>query len=182
MKYFIVLLLLIILPGCNDNPGDPVYNSLYFPLSVGNKWEYTGSVDMTIEVVSFTPIKGRFYHTLVRYFPEASDTMHLRYDRNDRLMICFEEEEYLFIDFTLPEGSTWDTYYSYYGVLRGKNLNSIVQAGIFNGVTEILFENYLFSDIYELNRYAPGVGMVSSLGFRRHFELRSAVINGISYP
>jgi hypothetical protein len=97
-------------------------------------------------------------------------------------MIYFEEIEYLFIDFTLPEGGRWNSYYSYYGLIRGKNLNSTVQAGIFSNVIEILFENTSISDIYELNRYAPGVGMISSAGFRRNFELRSAFVDGKSYP
>jgi hypothetical protein len=97
-------------------------------------------------------------------------------------MINFEGKEYLFIDFNIPERSRWNSYYSYYGLIRGKNLNSTVQAGIFSNVIEILFENIAISDIYELNRYAPGADMILSTGFRRNFELRSAFVDGKSYP
>lgn len=137
---------------------------------------------MTLRVESAIKINEEFYYLIVRYFPESSDTMRLRYENNDRLMIWFEGKEYLYIDFTLPEGSKWNTYYNFYGEIRVKGLNSTVPAGIFSNVTEVLFDNTLISDVYEFNRYAPGVGMISSSGFRRNFNLVQARVNGNVYP
>jgi hypothetical protein len=183
MKYLFGIVVLFMFAGCGDNPVDPVpYNSVYFPLELGNRWNYSGSVDMRVEVSSIEPYGGKNYFAVVRHFPGASDTLLLRYERDDRLMIFFDGEELLYVDFSLPVGSTWDTYFYYTCTMRGKDLNSTVPAGIFDGVTEVLFENTLISDVDELNRYAPGVGLISIFSFRRNFVLESAFVNGINYP
>ncbi len=182
MKYAISLILLFTALSCSNNPADPEYNSEFLPLREGNWWKYKGSLDMTVNVESVVKINGEFYYLIVRSFPESSDTLRLRYKFNDRLMIWFEDKEYLYIDFSLPEGSKWNSFYNFYGEIRAKGLNSTVPAGIFSNVTEVLFENTLISDVYEFNRYAPGVGMISSSGFRRNFSLVQAQVNGNIYP
>jgi hypothetical protein len=182
MKYILALSLALILAGCRDNPSDPVYNSVYFPLRSGNNWNYSGTGDMRIEIESLVVLRGVYYFRTVRTFSEASDTLFLRYRSNDQLMIYFEGDEYLYIDFSLPAGSTWDSYYFFYGQMRRRDLNTTVSAGIFSNVIEVLFENTRVSDVFEMNQYAPGVGMISSAGFRRYFELHSAFVNGVNFP
>jgi len=137
---------------------------------------------MNIFVSSREVINDVGYYIIIRSFPSSADTLRLRYEKNDRLLILFEGEEFLYIDFSLPPGSTWNTYYNFYAEIRNKGLNYTVPAGIFSNVTEILFENTLISDVYEFNKYAPGVGMISSSGFRRNFNLASAQVNGKIYP
>jgi hypothetical protein len=182
MKYLAGILLLILPISCSENPAGPIYNSEFFPLEIGNRWEYTGGVEMTIEVKEFSLVDNKGYYILVRSFPMASDTLLLRYERDDRLMIYFEGDEYLYLDFSLPAGSRWNSYYHFFAEIRAVGLTDTVPAGTFNNITEVLFENTLISDVYEFNRYAPGVGMVFSGGFRRFFELKSALVNGIEYP
>lgn len=182
MKYLISLLFVFTALTCSDNPVAPETGSEFFPLNVGNWWRYTGTLDMIIRVEDKVKINNNFYYLLIKTYPESSDTMRLRYDNRERLMIWFDGQEYLYIDFSLPEGSRWNSYYNFYGQIRNKGLNSTVPAGIFSNVTEILFDNTLISDVYEFNRYAPGAGMISSSGFRRNFYLTQAQVNGNIYP
>jgi hypothetical protein len=182
VKYVIGTFFLLFFYSCADDPSGPEYKSEYYPLSIGNKWSYTGFVEMEIEISELRWVNNLPYFVLVRTFPAAADTLLLRYVSDNRLVILFEEKEYLYIDFTFPKGSKWDSYYNFYGEIRETGLQATVPAGTFSGVTEVLFENTLISDVYEFNRYAPGVGLISSHGFRRSFELKSAFVNGKNYP
>jgi len=181
MKYFYALVLLFLHLSCS-NTTEPVYNSVFFPLQTGNQWEYSGSQNFKIEVKNLVNLNNKFYYLVVKSFPASADTMKLRFESQERLLINFRGEDYLYIDFNLSKGNRWNTYSDFYGEIRDKGLNQAVPAGLFNNVTEVLFDNTVISDVHEFNRYAPEVGMISTSGFRRYYELVSARVNGKSYP
>ncbi|GAB4286053.1 MAG: hypothetical protein Kow0098_00760 [Ignavibacteriaceae bacterium] len=159
------------------------YESEFFPTKVGNKWIYDNQgVEWNIETTGKTIIKGLSYYIFVSTYENIPDTNYYRISNDGKVIINIDGEDYTFIDFNAPIGEEWQMYYDFYGIVRQLDLQTTVPAGTFSGVTEIFIDNTKFSDVYEFNKYAPGVGLIESVGFRRFSYLQSAVVNGIVYP
>ncbi len=181
-----ILLLLVIFTAFNCSKEvitEPEYSQDYFPLSVGNKWIFkSGEIEWSIEVMGRKLISSHNYFIVVRTYENIPDTGYYRINGLRQILVNFEGTDYLFIDFMKTPGETWDTFGTMFAKVRNLNLIVTVPAGTFNDVTEIYFDNYELSDLYEHNYYAPGIGLIRSVGFRRVSELISAFVNGVNIP
>lgn len=174
--------------SCNyeSSPVFPVYTSEYFPLQIGNKWTYKWLLDdqlWTNEVTGTKIIDEHLYFICVRSYNDGFiDTSYYRVDNNNVVIINFLNQDYIYIDFERPIREEWPSYADFFGYIRRKGLSFSVDAGTFNDVIEVFWDNTTVSDLYEFNHYAPNVGLIESFGFRRASVLVSAVVNGVSYP
>lgn len=162
---------------------EPEFSQDYFPLAVGNKWIFkSGEIEWTIEVMGRKIISNHNYFVVVRIYEDIPDTNYYRVNELKQILVNYEGKDYLFIDFQKTPGDTWDVFGTTFARVRNLNLTVTVPAGKFHDVTEIYFDNYELSDLYEHNYYAPGIGLIRSVGFRRLSELISAFVNGINIP
>jgi hypothetical protein len=183
----ICILPIIFLNSCDEesSPFFPALQSEYFPLQVGNRWTYKWLLDdqqWTAEVKGTRIIGPHLYFVYARSYPDGFvDTSYFRVDSNNVIIINYLNEDYIYIDFERPIREEWQSYPDFFGYVRRRNLTVTVDAGTFNNVTEVFFDNTVVSDLYEFNHYAPDVGLVESFGFRRASILVSAFVNGIFY-
>jgi hypothetical protein len=164
----------------------PVLTGEYFPLQVGNRWTFHSSFDNNswIYEITDTIVFGEHvYFERVRTFSDGSkDTNYFRIDEDNVVLIYYEGADYIYIDFEKPVEEEWNSYGDFYGFIKQKNISTQVEAGSFNNVIEVFMDNRSISDVYEFNRFAPGVGLVESIRFRFSLTLSSARVNGINYP
>jgi hypothetical protein len=190
MKRILMLSILpvIFISSCKEEsePFSPVLTSEYFPLQVGNKWTYKwllNDLEWTGEVTGTSIIGSQKYFVYVRTYPDNFiDTSYFRVDNNNVIIINFLNEDYIYIDFERTIREEWQSYPDFFGYVRRRNLTVTVDAGTFDNVIEVFFDNTVVSDLYEFNRYAPDIGLIESYGFRRASILVNAIVNGISYP
>lgn len=187
-SFFAVIIIVCFNISCNkeNNLLFPLFTSEYFPLQVGNKWTFESSFDNNIWVYEITDTKvfdEHVYFERVLTFSDGTNMKdYFRVTENNIVLIYFEGRDYIYINFEGPIGEVWDSFGQNFGYVRQRNLSAQVDAGTFNDVLEIFFDNRAISDVYEFNHYAPGVGLVESIRFRFILSLTSARVNGINYP
>lgn len=93
----------------------------YFPLQVGNWWEYEQFVELAPQgvlrrtvVIGSKTVQGNEYSILVRHFGAAKDTLLVRSYEQQVLVHTTESEygdgEFPWLDFSRPEGTHWDAW------------------------------------------------------------------------
>lgn len=154
----------------------------YFPMQVGNSWTYSfNDAEWNVQITATKIMGGNLYFLFVRNFGGEIDTTYFRKVENV-IYINYLGADYIYIDFNKATGEEWQSYENFYVKINKMNMNVEVAAGNFNNVIEILLENSSVSDLFEFNRYAPNIGLIESIGFRRKSELKFAFVNGILYP
>jgi len=183
LQFTLCSVILVLFSCSEDSPLFPEFTTDYFPTAVGNKWVYNnGTLDWTIEIEATKIIDKKTYYVFVRNYDGARDTNFYRVAENNLVFVWFDDKDYTYINFDAPINQQWQFHSGYYGFVRERNLTDTVTAGSFTDVTEILIANHIISDVFEYNCYAPGVGLISTGGWRRYSELKSATVNGITYP
>ncbi|RPI65131.1 MAG: hypothetical protein EHM47_19060 [Ignavibacteriales bacterium] len=164
----------------------PVLASAYFPLQVGNTWTFLATSDSSKWIYEITDTKDFnehvYFERVLTFSDGTKDTEYFRITENDVVLLNYDGKDYIYIDFEKPLEIEWNSYGNYYGFIKERNLSVQVAAGNFNKVTEVYFSNRNVSDIFQFNRYAPGVGLVESIRFRFGLKLINARVNGIDYP
>ncbi|HEX9652448.1 MAG TPA: hypothetical protein VGA99_01955 [bacterium] len=138
--------------------------SLYFPVNVGDEWNYQNfekGFEWSIKVVGIKNIADRNYFVFVRSLGKSSyrDTSYYRVE-GSKVLIHYFGQDYLLVDFNRDPAGTWDSY----GVIKaamlhaGSRVSSPV--GVFNGVYEVRFEIPGSAGSERVCKYAPGVGLV----------------------
>ena len=187
-KLLILILMVLIVSSCKreETSLEPDNTIDYFPLQVGNKWVFVSSLDSSIwkyEITDTKIISEHIYFERVLTFSDGTNiTDYFRVEKNNVVLINFNGADYTYIDFEKPIGEIWNSYESQYGYINKRNISTQVGAGNFNNVVEVFMDNRSISDIYEFNRYAPGIGSVESMRFGFTLTLNNATINGINYP
>lgn len=179
---FLFITFLILAAGCEDDQkrgGAEVF----FPLNQGDKWVFNdGGQDWTLETGGIHRLGGTDYTAMVRVYQRSSDTSYFRTDGADRVFIYWEGKEYLYIDFARSTGDIWSTYNDFTGAIEEKGKILSLPAGTFDNVTQVIFNNSAIQDAYEFRDFAAGAGLVQITAFRRVSKLKSANVNGITYP
>ena len=158
-------------------------NVSYFPMQVGNKWVYeSSSLDMTVEITGLIIHNIYAYYEFIKTYDGEVDTVLCRASQYEKVFIFFGNSDELLIDFQRAEGETWQSFDHFYAKVNRRGLSVQTTAGNFENVIEIFSDNTQSSDLYEFNRYAPEVGLVETIGFRRMFKLKRAYVNGVNYP
>lgn len=187
-KLIIVIISFLFINSCSREnlPLVPEQNEDYFPLQLGNKWTFKSSQDSIILVYEITDTKifnEHVYFERVRTFSDGTnDTSYFRTAEDNVVLIYYEGNDYIYIDFEKPLEEEWNSYNDFYGYIKQRNISLQVEAGNFNNVTEIYMNNRTISDASEITRFAPGVGFVETIKFRFNLTLSSAIVNGVSYP
>jgi hypothetical protein len=181
----LLLILLLVFISCEHdrieilNPA----SVSYFPMQLGNKWIYeSDNLDLTIEIISIKIHHAYAYYEFLKTYDGEMDTMFCKAMADEKVFIFFDGNDELLIDFQSPEGETWQSYGNFIAKVNRIGLNVQTPAGNFENVIEIFSDNTQSSDLYEFNKYAPGVGLVETIGFRRALRLKNAYVNGITYP
>ncbi len=185
IKRKLILLTAFLFSSCFDDKIEPVtsYDVNYFPMQVGNRWIYqSDSLDLVIEISKMKLLNSNFYFEFLKTYDGEVDTMLFRGGSNEKIFVFVFNNDEIFIDFNSPEGQIWDSFGDFYSKVNRRGLNIQTPAGNFENVIEIFTDNYQLSDLYEFNKYAACVGLVETIGFRRIFRLKSAFVNGITYP
>jgi hypothetical protein len=181
----ILLLVLLLITSCVDertgivNPDEVSY----FPMQVGNRWIYeSDSLDLTIEITGIKILNAFAYFEFIKTYDGEMDTMFCKAMSDERIYIFFNGTDELLIDFQSPEGEIWQSFGEFFSKVNRRELSVQTTAGNFENVIEIFTDNTQLSDLYEFNKYAPEVGLIETIGFRRMFRLKSARVNGVTYP
>ena len=129
----IIIILLIVINSCNDNPTGPDTANTYFPLTKGNTWYYRDyrapynsdtikftnpdkEYDIIYKVIGEENINGKEYSIIEeRYFLKESRPLDTAYYRTEgenlyRLIRDWTTHEYrggLYAKFTVSEGNTF---------------------------------------------------------------------------
>jgi hypothetical protein len=184
----VAIIISIYFLSCNKENSfvSPFLTAEFFPLQVGNKWVYNCSLDSSewsFEITRTKIIGEHVYFEQVRNYSGGNkDTNYFRIAENNVVLIYFEGEDHIYVDFEKPLNEVWNSYASFYGYIRQRNISDDVEAGRFSGVTEVFIDNRSISDVYEFSRYASDVGMISSSKFRFELSLKQALVNGVSFP
>jgi hypothetical protein len=187
-KLLLVIISVLSFNSCSreNSPLIPVLTPEYFPLQVGNRWTFKSSLDSSVQIYEITDTKvfgEHDYFERVRTFSDGTkDTNYFRIDEDNIVLIYYEGDDYIYIDFEKPLEEEWNSFGDFYGYIKQRNISIQVEAGSFNNVIEVYMDNRSVSDAYEFSRYAPGVGLVESIRFRFSLTLSSARVNGINYP
>jgi len=189
MKKLLILIISVLsFISCNreNSPLMPVLTLEYFPLQVGNIWTFKNSSDSTVLIYEITDTKvfgEHVYFERVRTFSDGTkDTNYFRIAEDKVVLIYYEGNDYIYIDFERPVEEEWNSYAGYYGFIKQRDISIQVEAGSFNNIIEVFMDNRSVSDVSEFNRYAPEVGLVESTRFRFSLTLSSARVNGVNYP
>lgn len=180
-----ILFAVLLFSGCYEDRIEPIisYSANYFPMQTGNWWIYqTDSLDLTVEITRIKVFNSNYWYEIIKTFDGEVDTMFCKAGSNEKVFIFFDNRDELFLDFDRPDGQIWESFGNFYSKINRRGLNIQTPAGNFENVIEIFTDNYHLSDLYEFNKYAPGVGLVETIGFRRIFRLKNAFVNGITYP
>jgi len=164
----------------------PEETSEFFPLQVGNRWEYISSLDSSIWKYEITDTKvfnqHVYFERVLTFSDGTKETEYFRVTDSNVVLIYYEGEDYIYIDFNRAIGEEWNSYDDFFGFIRQRNITTTVEAGTFTNVTEVFMDNRSYADIFSFNRYSPGVGLIEVFRFRFNLSLVNATVNGINYP
>ena len=165
--------------------GQPANPDLYFPLSVGNHWSYSGGRTQ-VTVTSTITIDDKQYFIL-ESATLGDDTLTI----NDDYSIARYNsgDEFTIYDFTIPDTSSYTVPYVF-PTERGESwarehpvtarypMTYRVPVGEFTDVVKLVFcPCGADGDINLL--FAPGVGMIAmEFGWGRPSKLEEAIVNG----
>ncbi|MEK6883683.1 MAG: BsuPI-related putative proteinase inhibitor, partial [Nanoarchaeota archaeon] len=167
----------------------------YFPMQVGNKWNYNLKwdldVDWEIEITGIENIADTPYFTFDNY-----SFVHSRYelnkfrrDENGNILTRQNGIENVLYKFPAPEDSTWNFRDWLARKERTDNIlyNGVtVPAGTFENLITISFTRDAPDASYIAEQFAPNVGLVrrisDSIAGPRIMELQGAFVNGKYIP
>jgi len=181
VSFLVNLLALVLLlggKGCDKSPTkSPSPNAPYFPLAVGNVWQYT-QVEIgnsTVSILDTHMVEDTIYYRRITYYPKRDDTTaNQLYRMQDSLVYRrIDDTEYLYLNFTKPLGVPWQQRpYDRLAHIESRDLEWEVPAGTFNGCVQVVSAGELDSTV---TIYAPNVGRIYSHSFYK----KGAVIGGI---
>ena len=175
----IFFIIIILFSGCHKDtdPLSPTMVNLkasYYPLKVGNVWNYTGAIDTII--TSTYKVKAEIEIDYTKYYlvkMSYRDDLILRNDALGRIWRHIDGKDYLWFDFTLPDGSTY--LYSYipefhppypYVVTVRKGFTVYTRLGTFYNCIKLSF---FIPQARDDNKYtymfAQGVGIIKKSGY-----------------
>lgn len=191
-KAFIFFISLPFIVSCKkDNPA-PAYSSDYFPLNVGDKWEYRF---YTKEVTKLKTINNKeYYEVLFNQHQYNSDTIiytsyeYIRKTADGKVYELSQDQkdELLIYDFTVRVNQSW-TYNDGAGGWKVTNADDKKVVTINDNVIENCIEyNYDIVEMVDDEHMivlAPGIGQIVSQSFAWGLgdTLRNAHINGVEY-
>lgn len=193
-KLLAILFIFIAIVSCDKDPNvdkiPPSFND-YFPLQIGNTWEYKNhirkvGVRSTINNKEYTLITSEIFRADTLY-----DTREDFYRvKNGKVYKLYtdQSDEYLFADFTLSEGETWN--YTKQN-MNGDQWNVTVQEAIDFSFGNIVLQNCKpfchdvpgWADEEQVFVFAPGIGEINnnSPAWGMGDTIQKAKINGIEY-
>ena len=174
-----------------SNPPEPTQTeelSHFFPMQVGNRWVYTTDYTFTqfeqyMEIIGTESIGTNEYFAWERRFSSGTyvERRSYRAGPGKTIYINYFGREFLYIDFQRPPGEQWNSYAGFVGVVQRKNFECSTPGRSFRKCIEIFFDDPgVDSERWET--YAPGIGLVLLRTVDGISELKSARVNGISYP
>jgi hypothetical protein len=188
----IILLFGLIVSCDTDTKYLPELGDDYFPLGVGDIWEYE---NQTRKVIGTESINGKEYKRVeVKYYRAdtiySTHEMYYRKKNGIKIYKVNHEKtgEFLFADFSREDGESW-TYPANIG--DDDNWNVTVRTDIDFDFGDLVLKNCKsfyydvpnWADEEHVIIFAPGIGEISnvSLGWGLGDTLRKATINGIQY-
>lgn len=194
MRLFAILLFLGVFTSCdtetcNDLPESSID---YFPLTIGDKWEYR---DHTREVTGIETINGIEYK-LVEIKTYRADTLYSTHQTYFRLesggkvykVNNNKTGEFLFVNFSLTEGESWE-YDSHLG--NGDKWNVLVRPEVtfdfgnqkLDNCKPFFYDVPGWADEEQVYIFAKGIGEINnySPAWGGSDTLQQAVINSIEF-
>jgi len=131
----------------------------YFPMEVGNKWEYGNTFSMSI--YSTTKCGEYLYYIYGNNSLNYADT--LRMDNSGRIWEYIDGKDYLKFDFSAKHGSKYEynPYSNSETVTVTKNITVETEAGRFGNCISFYFDVPSSMDEESLYIFARGVGIIN---------------------
>jgi len=191
----IILILIVYLISCKQdkNPIISSPDSEYFPISVGNIWYYDSPTPQS-DPWAMKTIRNHLMKNNTVYFSwtygEGVDVIdYIRSDNLGNILKLYNNNEYLWFDFTQDSGSTylyeypesWGNNTYFYIVTVLKNIKVETPAGVFDNCIVLNFNIPEVKDEDITYTFAPNIGLVrlTNNGWSSK-KLTSAIIDGSS--
>ncbi len=171
INIFLVSLLLLTLNGCDSNINGPNINESlgYFPLKVGNQWEfyhaYNDSITIEHKIVEEISIDGKKY--FIRDQQSYRDTLLLDDDIIWRRNGGVDQK---WIDFNKKDGETYQL--GEYVISVKTNIEVTTKAGTFKNCIRFFFDIPGAVDDEISYTFAKGVGVVEINGAWVYYLLK----------
>ncbi len=182
-QIIILMITAVCFISCNDGSENKLSVADYFPLRIDNNWTYSdGYNEWTAEVSAYKNFDGIAYAEVVRTYQQSSDTIYYRAEGDDKVYVYHQGEEFLFIDFEISKDDSWETANGFTAKISSIGGTFSSPAGKFKDVVEVYSNNKQIADAFEIFKYAPGVGLIETTGFRKNSVLIKALVNNVNYP
>ncbi|WP_235298777.1 hypothetical protein [Portibacter marinus] len=172
---------LIILISCTKEIDEAAAD--YFPLHVGNEWDYIKGLQVLIDVKE--TINGKEYFRFIESYDTGTDTSYYRNERNKIYKTTGNGHEYLLFDLEKRVGKHWklsftpDTEFEYKAEIQDKNYRLETSNHTFENCYHFYYD---FPDAIddEFSIFlAPGIGIVQEQGqVRPESGLNRVIIDG----
>ncbi len=193
-KEIIVAFLLIsaLFTSCDKDDSDsdplPATTSIYFPLEIGDRWEYPNRIR---KVNSEVEVNNKKYMQVVDEFYEDDVLLYEKesfYRKNNQKVYKLYADklnEFLFLDFSKREGESWK-----YKTANDDNekwnvevlseTNFTINKHIIENCKQFFYDVPNYFDEEHSITYAPGIGEISKHSSVWGFDetIKKAVING----
>lgn len=186
-KQLVLVLVLITFIGCNeDSPTEPLYTNFtesYFPLHIGNEWQYESTRDDSTyfyyRISGKETIANKEYFVIIDNF-YGLDTNYIRSDNGVQYYIYKENRDMPYRDFrniTLIK----DTY-------NNQNIDCKIELNSINVIKTKAGEFKDYAAVEEGNTsldggtmyyYVKGIGLINSWWFIGKIDLVYSKVNGV---
>ena len=155
-------------------------SSSYFPLALGNMWEYSGQLIITMSVAKTITANGKSYYQ-VNCDDQLSDwKQYFRVDSNGDIYELINDEEYLFLPANPTIGQSWEYPCGFdgMGMRRVDNYPFALETKYCN------YKNFIFvrdidgtGDYLTCCTYVQGIGMTTYTAFYSTLDLSLILLN-----
>jgi hypothetical protein len=171
---------------CSDLTDPACGSSEYFPVQIGNEWTYSVGRDLeeTVRIVGTKTIGASAYFVFENRFSlnENRDSSFIKVGVDGKIFRNVSGQDYLFLDFNRPINEWWDSYGGFKGMVQKRGVTIDTPAGTFKDCIQIFLDIPQVADDEQWFVFAPGVGSVAQPNAWFDIKLKSARVNGKSYP
>ncbi len=104
---YLILTFLYIVTGCNSPAESHIEIEQYYPMRIGNQWEYINSSGTVEKITDTLRVHGKLFYGFSKRSEEPEYWMR---ETNGKIyyLNLHDSTEFLLFDFTTPTGSSWE--------------------------------------------------------------------------
>jgi hypothetical protein len=198
-KIAILLLVAFILPACDDDHQTISVDAKYFPLHIGDSWEFVSynwhgqpTPGMKREITATVTFNERQYYVMTTHYIGGHtghvDTAYYRVDHRGYVYERRKDQDHEINPFRLKtsDGTSWKdaSYISAEGLMTLHQFTTVnLDQTAVDNCKVFSYDEESFADEEYYVTLAPGLGVVTegSYAWGQRFDLKKAVINGKTF-